>query len=86
MRALANDREISGLAGRSSPASLCLGLAISGVLSGVSGIFLANMVRLQVIPLTYMVIPAVAAAILGRLTSLTAVIIGAFSSSALWRR
>ena len=43
---------------------------ISGVISGVSGIFLANMVRLQVIPLTYMVIPAVAAAILGRLTSL----------------
>ena len=49
---------------------------ISGVLSGVSGIFLANMVRLQIIPLTYMVIPAVAAAILGRLTSLTAVVIG----------
>ena len=76
MRALANDREISGLIGVPVLRVDAWAWAISGVLSGVSGIFLANMVRLQAIPLTYMVVPAVAAAILGRLTSLPAVIIG----------
>ena len=76
MRALANDRDISGLVGVPVLRVDAWAWVISGVLSGVSGIFLANMVRLQVIPLTYMVIPAVAAAIIGRLTSLTAVIIG----------
>ena len=76
MRALANDREISGLVGVPILRVDAWAWVISGVLSGVSGIFLANMVRLQVIPLTYMVIPAVAAAIIGRLTSLTAVVIG----------
>ncbi|MGO9047027.1 MAG: ABC transporter permease subunit [Xanthobacteraceae bacterium] len=76
MRALANDREISGLVGVPVLRVDAWAWVISGVISGVSGIFLANMVRLQVIPLTYMVIPAVAAAILGRLTSLTVVVIG----------
>jgi ABC-type branched-subunit amino acid transport system permease subunit len=76
MRALANDREISGLIGVPVLRVDAWAWAISGVLSGVSGIFLANMVRLQAIPLTYMVVPAVAAAILGRLTSLSAVIVG----------
>jgi len=76
MRALANDREISGLVGVPVLRVDAWAWVISGVLSGVSGIFLGNMVRLQVIPLTYMVIPAVAAALLGRLTSLTAVVIG----------
>src|SRR5271154_5048566 len=76
MRALANDREISGLIGVPVLRVDAWAWVISGVLSGVSGLFLANMVRLQIIPLTYMVIPAVAAAILGRLTSLTAVVIG----------
>jgi ABC-type branched-subunit amino acid transport system permease subunit len=76
MRALANDREISGLVGVPVLRVDAWAWVISGVLSGVSGIFLANMVKLQAIPLTYMVVPAVAAAILGRLTSLTAVIVG----------
>jgi branched-chain amino acid transport system permease protein len=76
MRALANDREISGLVGVPVLRVDAWAWVISGLLSGVSGIFLGNMVRLQVIPLTYMVIPAVAAALIGRLTSLTAVVIG----------
>jgi branched-subunit amino acid ABC-type transport system permease component len=76
MRALANDREISGLVGVPVLQVDAWAWGISGVLAGVSGIFLANMVRLQAIPLTYMVVPAVAAAILGRLTSLPAVIVG----------
>jgi branched-chain amino acid transport system permease protein len=76
MRALANDREISGLVGVPVLRVDAWAWVISGVLSGVSGILLANLVRLQAIPLTYMVVPAVAAAILGRLTSLAGVIIG----------
>src|SRR3984957_14541424 len=76
MRALANDREISALVGVPVLRVDAWAWVISGVLSGVSGIFLANMVRLQAIPLTYMVVPAIAAAILGRLTSLTAVVVG----------
>ena len=76
MRALANDREISGLVGVPILRVDAWAWVISGVISGVSGILLANMVRLQILPLTYMVIPAVAAAIIGRLTSLTAVVIG----------
>ena len=76
MRALANDRDISALVGVPTLRVDTWAWAISGLLSGVSGIFLANMVRLQAIPLTYMVVSAVAAAILGRLTSLTAVVGG----------
>ena len=76
MRALANDREISGLVGVPVLRVDAWAWVISGVLAGVSGIFLANMLRLQAIPLTYLVVPAVAAAILGRLTSLTAVVVG----------
>ena len=76
MRALANDREISGLVGVPILRVDAWAWAISGLLSGISGIFLANMVRLQGITLTYTVVSAVAAAILGRLTSLTAVVIG----------
>src|SRR3984885_5791108 len=76
MRALANDHEISGLIRVAVLRVDAWAWAISGVLAGVSGIFLANMVRLQAIPLTYMVVPAVAAALLGRLTSLTAEVIG----------
>jgi branched-subunit amino acid ABC-type transport system permease component len=76
MRALANDREISGLVGVPVLRVDAWAWVISGLISGVSGIFLGNMVRLQVIPLTYMVIPAVAAAIIGRLTSLPAVVVG----------
>jgi branched-chain amino acid transport system permease protein len=37
---------------------------------------LANLVRLQAIPLTFMVIPAIAAAVVGRLNSLRATVIG----------
>ena len=48
MRALANDREISGLVGVPVLRVDAWAWVISGVLSGVSGIFLANMVRLQV--------------------------------------
>jgi branched-chain amino acid transport system permease protein len=43
---------------------------ISGVAAGICGVLLANMVRLQGLQLTFLVIPAIAAAILGGLSSL----------------
>ena len=74
MRALANDREISALVGVPVLRVDAGRGAISGVLSGVSGIFLANMVRLQAIPAhlhgLFLRWPP---PFLGRLTSLLAV-------------
>jgi branched-chain amino acid transport system permease protein len=49
---------------------------ISGVLAGLSGLMLADLVRLDAIVLTFMVIPAMAAAIVGRLNSLIGTLLG----------
>jgi branched-chain amino acid transport system permease protein len=76
MRALANDRDISALVGVPILRVDAWAWVISGAIAGLSGLMLANMVRLQAISLTFMVIPAIAAAILGRLTSLSATVIG----------
>ena len=43
---------------------------LTGAFAGVCGIFLANFVRLQAILLTFLVISAIAAALIGRLSSL----------------
>jgi len=50
--------------------------ALSGLLAGVAGILLANINRLDPGFLTFLVIPAIAAAILGRLSSLPGAFIG----------
>ena len=76
MRALANDRDISANVGVPILRVDAWAWVISGVIAGLSGLMLADMVRLQAISLTFMVIPAIAAAILGRLTSLSATVIG----------
>lgn len=76
MRALANNREISGLLGVPVLRIDAWAWAMSGAIAGVSGILLANMVRLQALILTFLVIPAVAAAIAGRMRSLYATVIG----------
>jgi branched-chain amino acid transport system permease protein len=76
MRALANDRDISALVGVPILRVDAWAWVISGAIAGLSGLMLANMVRLQAISLTFMVIPAIAAAILGRFSSLSATVIG----------
>jgi ABC-type branched-subunit amino acid transport system permease subunit len=76
MRALANDRDVSALLGVPILRVDAWAWVISGAIAGLSGLMLANMVRLQGVSLTFMVIPAIAAAILGRLNSLTATVIG----------
>ena len=76
MRALANNREISGLLGVPILRVDAWAWVMSGAIAGVSGILLANMVRLQALILTFLVIPAIAAAIAGRMRSLYAAVIG----------
>jgi len=70
MRALANDRPLSALLGVQVRRVDTLSWLISGAFAGVCGILLANMVRLHATQLTFLVIPAFAAAIIGHLNSL----------------
>ncbi len=70
MRALANDREITSMLGvpvRRVEAAAWFG---SGILCGLAGLLLSNLVGLDIQGLTYLVIPALAAALIGRLRSL----------------
>lgn len=76
MRALANNRDLSRLLGlrvRRVEASAWL---ISGALCGISGLLLGNLVRLDAGVLTFLVIPAMAAAVIGRLSSLGGTLAG----------
>jgi branched-chain amino acid transport system permease protein len=70
MRALANDREISALLGvpvRRVEAVAWLG---SGLVCGMAGLLLGDLVGLDAATLTFFVIPALAAALIGQLRSL----------------
>jgi branched-chain amino acid transport system permease protein len=70
MRALANDREITSTLGvpvRRVEAAAWFG---SGLVCGASGLLLSNLVGLDIAGLTFIVIPALAAALIGRLRSL----------------
>lgn len=70
MRALADDRELSALLGVRVLSVDSLAWTLCGAFAGVCGMLLANIVRLQPTLLTFLVIPAFAAAIVGRLESL----------------
>ena len=75
MRALANDREITATLGvpvRRVEAFAWLG---SGVLAGVAGLLLSNLVGLDANTLTFLVISSLAAALIARLNSLTVTLI-----------
>jgi branched-chain amino acid transport system permease protein len=76
MRALQNDRQLGGLLGIRVKRVDAWAWAISGVFAGISGLFLANMIKLNPTVLTFLVIPALAAAIVGRLASLWATVMG----------
>jgi branched-chain amino acid transport system permease protein len=70
MRALANDREITASLGvpvRRVEAAAWFG---SGLLSGVSGLLLANLVGLDATTLTFLVISSLAAALIAQLRSI----------------
>ena len=70
MRALANDREISATLGvpvRRVEAAAWLG---SGVIAGIAGLILSDIVALDATTLTFLVISSLAATLIGRLRSL----------------
>lgn len=76
LRAMAADRELSGLLGVQVTRLGIAAWAVSGVLSGISGLLLANLVRLDAPTLTFLVIAGVAAATIGRLRSLPLTLAG----------
>jgi len=70
MRALAGDRDLSALLGVRILRTETAAWLMTGVFAGLAGLLLADLVRLQGTFLTFLVIPAIAAAILGQLRSL----------------
>ena len=78
MRALANDREIAAMLGvpvRRVEAAAWFG---SGILCGIAGLLLANLVGLDIVALSFLVIPALAAALIGQLRSLPVTLAAGF--------
>jgi branched-chain amino acid transport system permease protein len=76
MRALADRRSLAGILGVRVLRVDTVAWMLSGAFAGVCGLLLGNIVRLQATVLTFLVIPAFAAAIVGRLTSLPATVAG----------
>jgi branched-chain amino acid transport system permease protein len=79
MRAMANDREITATLGvpvRRVEAAAWLGC---GVLAGVAGILLADLVALDATTLTFLVISSLAAALIARLRSVPLTFVAAIA-------
>lgn len=76
MRALADTRDLSALIGIDVGRVTLFAWVGSGVLAGVAGILLGTLVRLDPGVLTFMVVPSLAAAILGGLRSLWLTLLG----------
>jgi ABC-type branched-subunit amino acid transport system permease subunit len=70
MRALADDRELSSMLGVRVRRVESLAWLVSGVLGGVSGLLLADLTQLDATTLTFLVVPALAACVVGRFRSL----------------
>jgi branched-chain amino acid transport system permease protein len=70
MRALADDRELSSMLGVRVRRVESLAWLVSGLLGGVSGLLLADLTELRATTLTFLVIPALAACVVGRFRSL----------------
>ena len=76
MRAVAASRSISTVIGVPVVATDSAAWLLSGLFAGVVGLILSVLVVMSPIPLTFLVIPALAAAIIGRLTSTAGALIG----------
>ena len=70
MRSLADDRELSSMIGVDVPRAETVAWLIGGALAGVSGILFGATQQLDAASLTFLVIPAIAAALVGLLRSL----------------
>lgn len=76
MRAMADNPDQAGMLGIRSDRVGAIAWGLSGVLSGVTGLLIADLIRLDAGALTFLVVPAIAAAVIGRLQSLPATLIG----------
>jgi branched-chain amino acid transport system permease protein len=77
MRAVANDRDVAALLGVPVRRIEALGWLLNGVICGVVGLLIADLQNsLAATGLTFFVIPALAAAIVGRLIGLWATFVG----------
>ncbi len=76
MRALQSNRTLSAIVGVRIKNVDTWAWTLAGLLAGVSGLFMGNMVRLNPTVLTFLVIPAMAASMVGRMNSLTATVLG----------
>jgi branched-chain amino acid transport system permease protein len=76
MRALASDRHISAAIGVRVVQIDSIAWLVNGLFAGIAGILLANISRLDPGTLTFLVIPAIAAAIMARLSSLWGAFVG----------
>lgn len=76
MRALADQRHLAAMLGVRVMRVDTTAWVLSGAFAGVCGLLLGNFVRLQATVLTFLVIPAFAAAIIGRLSSLPGTVAG----------
>ena len=76
MRALSDNRNHAALLGIPVVKTETLAWGISGALAGFTGLLFANLVRLEPNVITFMVIPAIAAAICGKLESLSMTFVG----------
>ncbi|MGE5745984.1 MAG: branched-chain amino acid ABC transporter permease [Solirubrobacterales bacterium] len=70
MRGLANDREITATLGVPVRWVEAQAWLVSGILSGISGLLLSDLVGLDAVSLTFLVISSLAAALIARLRSL----------------
>ena len=75
--AVAENRRSAASSGWSTSTIELINWAIGGALSAVAGMFIAPIVGLQVLPLTLLVVPALAAALVGRFNSFMLTLLGA---------
>lgn len=79
MRSLADNREVSAQIGIPVNKTTSAAWLMAGVIAGLTGVLLGNLSRLDAPTLTFLVIPALAAAVVGRLTSLGATLAAGIS-------
>jgi len=77
MRAMASDREITAMLGVPVTRVLAAAWFGCGVLAGIAGLLLADLVALDATTLTFLVISSVAAALIARLRSITVTFLAA---------
>jgi branched-chain amino acid transport system permease protein len=77
MRAMANDREATAMLGVPVTRVLAAAWFGCGVLSGIAGLLLADLVALDAVTLTFLVISSVAAGLIARLRSIPVTFIAA---------